>query len=364
MKHIIVSALSYSNSRRVISSVIVLVLSLIFVLQTYMVENISEQFRIALSTPIAFRVISNSASKTNTVSNCVFSTSDLDAVLVNYIDCNYTDQNGTNYNKIALLTFLKDLSEESPHLYVREDLYDSLQRENNILTFSDCFAVLQNSDSFTVSGNHLIWKYDSKDYTVGSYLSGVQVKSCYINTPCALIASNNTFQSISSKEADEIYVVPNDDVGLGRLIRIYSQLKYDCDLDVKVVLTSNIGDYIFNVIKSCIIIIVGIANMIQIVFFVFEGRKKEFNILFLCGTTKRKIQLYRFVNLCLYVLPSVIIGFITFSLLSRTIWTDDYKFYEIKDWQMVMNIMLYLLFIFLAYLLYEQLNRREEDEQI
>ena len=43
---------------------------------------------------------------------------------------------------------------------------------------------------------------------------------------------------------------------------------------------------------------------------------------------------------------------------------DDYKFYEIKDWQMVMNIMLYLLFIFLAYLLYEQLNRREEDEQI
>ena len=360
MRCMIRSGLSYLYSRKFISGAVILVLALILIFQTYMVENTSEQFRSALSEPFTICLIDASEVDTAELDKVIGKCSGLDVIYTTYVDCPYSDEYGEN-SEIAVITCLKDFSDKSDPHHIDADLKEALLGDNDLMIYSEYFAYLRSIDLFEDHGDRLCWKLDGKSYDVGMFSSGVWLDVPDLRTRGVMLASGKTYSEISSDEGtDGICICSSPDVTLSDIIRIFGYLKIEKGYGTDISFSDSFITYFLYVLKDCLIIIIGIINLIRIIFFVLDGRKKEFEVLYLCGTTNAGIRAYRLVNIMLYVLPAILFGWLVFTFALPVLWGSDRKFYSISSWQMSFNIILYLVFILAAFLLYERINRRGE----
>lgn len=358
MWRMIKNSLSYMNSCRCISAGIILVLSIIMILQTFISEKVFEQGRYVLASAIAIKV-KNSDSDVyvedyiNLGDLIKHDYQSFDVMATNYLDYSYNGWFGSG-EKIAIVSYYIDCSMVSNQAFISDKILTKIDNYNTISMSDTLYYSLINRDDYVEDNDEIIWIHEDQTYNIKfSYGANIDI-GLLSDTDGAMIASASTYKNvIGNNPIDDLYICSAGNIKLLSLVKLIYNLKFNEGYELEFIISPYVAECLKEMVRYNLIILLGIINMMQIVFFVFNGRKKEFDIMLLCGSTYKEIILNRFINLCLFVIPAVVLGNLIFDLLSRCILTLDYKFYEINNWQRMVNNVLFIVFQIIAYVIYE-----------
>lgn len=366
MRQMIKDSLAFMNSCRIMTASIILVLAVILVLQTYISENVFEMGRLALAAPISLRITSKDSEvyikdyyKLGSMVTSDFK--GFDVMANNYLDYKYNAWYGSD-DTVVITALYNDCGIDSGRYFISDEIYKVVSKANTVAMSDVLFYAMADKEAFNSTDGKATWHWVENDFDVG-FAYGANIDPVLVRDSAHMIASSDTYRSIiGDKPIDDLYVCSTSDIKLICLLKLIYKLKVYEGYEMHIVFASAITSYLKQMVLDNLIIFLGILNMMQIIFFVLNGRKQEFDILLLCGSTYKEIRIHRFINLCMYFIPASIIGTLIFNLLSTFILTTEYKFYTISEWQVVVNIILFFTLGVITFFIYEILEGRARKQ--